>query len=131
MNETIKTNDKFDSLCNNNISTHYRNIVFWAMPSKFLAAFAYWVVAQNPNKKLIDINPALLAFKEHILSVFKNPQIPEEFTFKSLQQVINEDVFAGIPSILELNKLEPDFIDLGALARNVFYMILREHITQD
>lgn len=131
MNTTIETNDRFDRLCNNDISTHYRDLEIWTLPSEFLAAFAYWVVAQNPNTKLIEINPALRAFKEHIISYFKNPLIPENFTYDSLSAIIHEDSFAEIPEILALNELEPDFIDLGALARNVFYMILREHITQD
>ena len=131
MSTAIKTNDRFDRLCNNDISAHYRDIEFWALPSEFLAAFAYWVVAQNPNKKLIGLNPSLVAFNHHILLSFKNPAIPEKFTFKSLGNIVNDTIFEKIPEILELNKLEPDFIDLGALARNVFYMILREHITQD
>ena len=131
MNGKIETNDRFDKLCNNDISTHYRDIVFYVLPSEFLAAFAYWVVAQNPNRELININPALIAFKSHVLSFFLIPTIPEKCTFEILENIINEDVFVNITDILALNKLEPDFIDLGALARNIFYMILREHITQD
>ena len=131
MNTVIMTNDRFDRLCNNDISTHYRDIEIWLMPSSFLGAFAYWVVAQNPNDELIDIVPALSAFKNYIFSQFVNPEIPEKFTYKLLSDLINDDVFEAMPDILALNELKPDFIDLGALARNVFYMILRECITQD
>jgi hypothetical protein len=127
----IKTNNRFDSLTNLDISTHYRNIEFWVMLSSFQAAFTYWVVAQNPNKELIDIRPSLRAFRDHIATIFDDPRLPEQFTYEQLQEVINEEALGSIPEILELNKLKPDFIDLGALARNVFYMILREHITQD
>jgi hypothetical protein len=130
MNE-IETNDKFDKLTNLDISTHYRDIDIWALPSEFLGAFAYWVVVQNPNKGLIDIHPALMAFNFYVLSFFDDPALPEKFNYERLNKMIDEDVFASIPEILTLNELKPDFIDLGALARNMFYMILREHITQD
>ena len=53
MNTEIKANDRFDRLCNLDISTHYRDIKFYVSSSYLLAAFAYWVVAQNPNKELI------------------------------------------------------------------------------
>jgi len=127
----IKTNDRFDRLTNLDISTHYRDIRFYALPSQFLGAFAYWVTAQNPNETLIDILPSLEAFKRHILNSFENPVIPEKFSFGGLRQLINAEVFESIPEILALNKLKPDFIDLYALARNIFYMILRQHITQN
>jgi len=39
-------------------------------------------------------------------------------------------LFIAIPELMELNEMKPDFYDLGALARNVFYMICREQITQ-
>jgi hypothetical protein len=130
MNE-IKTNDRFDRLTNLDISTQHRDIEFYALPSEFSAAFAYWVIVQNPNRALIDIRLALTAFNHHVLTFFEKPTIPEQFDFARLQGVINEDAFASIPDILALNELKPDFIDLGALARNIFYMILREHITQD
>ena len=122
--------NNFEQLTNRYISINYSDIELYVLPSDFLGAFAYWVVAQNPNDNLIDINPSLLAFKEYVFSQFVNPSIPEKFTFKLLQDIISEDVFEKIPAILDLNKLKPDFIDLSALARNVFYMILREHITQ-
>jgi hypothetical protein len=92
---------------------------------------AYWIVAQNPNKKLIEINPAIRAFKEHVSTFFGKDTLPEEFTLSRLRQVVSDTVLENIPEILALNELKPDFIDLGALSRNVFYMILREHITQD
>ena len=128
--QEIKTNDRFDRLCNLDISTHYRDIEIYLMPSSFLGAFAYWVVSQNPNDELIDIGPALSAFKDYVFSQFVNPKIPERFTYKLLSDLISDDVFEEIPEILALNELKPDFICIGALARNVFFMILREHITQ-
>ena len=73
--------------------------------------------------------------------------MPVEFTYEKLNSLITEDVFESIPEIEELNhrkngrdgmgfssrfdtpEPDDDFIDLGALARNVFYMIMRESIT--
>lgn len=127
----IKTNDRFDTLTNLDISTHYRDVEFYVMPSSLLGAFAYWVTAQNPNKALIDIRLSLLAFEAHVLSFFNKSNIPEKFNYERLRDMINEETFAAIPDILALNELKPDFIGLGALARNIFFMILREHITQD
>ncbi len=144
MNE-IKTNDRFDKLTNLDISTHYRDREMYFMRSSFLGAFAYWVVAQSPFDTP-DITKALEAFGEYVCEKIKDG-IPERFTYDELKKFINEDVFESIPEIEKLNhpavssgagyenrhnKMYPeyDFIDLGALARNVFYMILRENITQ-
>ena len=121
-----------ERLTNLAISQNYQDKEIWCLPSEILGAFAYWVTAQNPNVNLIDIRSALRAFREHIVSgYFENAQIPEMFTPERLRLAINEKAFVDIPEILELNQMKPDFIDLGALARNVYYMILREHITQD
>ncbi len=100
--------------------------------SNLLASFAYWVVAQNPNKYLIDIRLPLQAFERHMAPAFKGLLLePAKFKYQELRDMINEKEFGKIPEILALNEMKPDFIDLGALARNVFYMILREHITQN
>ena len=126
----ITTNERFDRLTNLDISTHYRGREYWFMKSDFRAALAYWIVAQNPNKELIDVVPSVAAFDRYVNTFFKDSRIPEKFTYGSLREIVNDDVFENIPEILKLNRLKPDFIDLGALARNVFYMMLRESITQ-
>jgi len=128
--DRIKTNDRFDKLTNLDISTHYRDREFYICLSTIQASMAFWIVAQNPNKQLIDINPALRAFTKYISQLFEKDSFPENFTYNRLSEAITEDTLANIPEILALNNLKPDFIDLGALARNVFYMILRENITQ-
>ncbi len=115
-------------LTNRDISENYKDIVLWLFPSDLLGAFAYSVIAQNPNENLLDIKPALVAFNDHIMPAFKNTKIPEQFSYDRVKEYVNDKVFEGIPDILALNKLKPDYIDLGALARNVFYMILREQI---
>lgn len=67
------------------------------------------------------------------------------FTYDELAAIIHEDVFESIPDIEALNhprissgpgyenrhevgNPHYDFIDLGALARNIFYSMVRHHI---
>ena len=116
-------------LTNKDISENYRDIELWLFQSSITSALAYWITSQNPNKTLIDIGPALLGFKDESDILFPNPEVPVFFSYDELSHLISEDTFVRIPSILALNSLKPDFIDLGALARNVFYMVLRGHIT--
>lgn len=130
MPTTIETNDRFDKLTNLDISTHYRDNEFYLFPHSFLSAFAYWVTAQNPNEGLLDLRPALIAYEKHLLLAFDNPRMPQKFRWEEVKALVNADLFEEIPEINVLNIMTPDFIDLDALARNVFYMILREHITQ-
>ncbi len=134
-------------LTNLDISTHYRDGEYYFMRSDFLGAFAYWVVSQSPYDTP-DITEPLNAFGKFIAERIKD-DIPEKFTYDELSKFINEDIFEAIPEIEKLNhakielkgfmatssryhKTKPDYdyIDLGALARNIFYMLLREQITQ-
>jgi len=135
----MKTNERFDRLTNLDISTHYRDTEFWLMRGDFLSAFAYWVINQSPYKTP-DISSPLSAFDGYLAFIFPD-DLPKKFTYDEVKKVINEEAFEAIPAIEELNhpkkeggikQSDPDtdFIDLGALARNVFYMILREYITQ-
>ena len=147
MAKTIETNTKFNRLTNLDISSHYKHGSRWFCKSAFLGAFAYWVVSQSPYNAP-EITPALIAWDKHLAITFPDSAMPVEFSYNELSAMITEDVFASIPEIEKLNhrknkragagfcsrygKPSPDddFIDLGALARNVFYMILRESITQ-
>jgi len=134
-------------LTNLDISTHHRDRAYYFMRSDFLGAFAYWVIYQSPYDTP-DITPALKAFGEYIAEKIKE-DIPKKFTYDELHELINEKIFAAIPEIEKLNhakieidgfiasssryhKTKPDYdyIDLGALAHNIFYMLLREQITQ-
>ena len=143
--EAIETNIRYDKLTNLDISTHYRDREYWFMRSDFLGAFAHWVVAQSPYDAP-DISDALKAFSKYVGKKI-NDGVPEKFTYDELSEFLSDDIFESIPAIEKLNhpKIsegvgynnrhnEPhpdyDFIDLGALARNVFYMLLRENITQ-
>ncbi len=143
----LETNDRFDSLTNRDISTHYRDKDYWFNFSDFMGAFSYWVVAQSPYVAP-DITEPLRAFGLYLETQFQDPNLPEQFSYDRLSKLIHEDTFESIPEIERLNNClishgaeyddrhnnpspDFDFIDLGALARNVFYMLLREHITQN
>lgn len=138
-----KINDKLTNL---DISKHYSNKEFWLLKKDFNAAFAYWVVAQSPYDAP-DITEALNAFNAYISSKYGSHEVIK-FSYGELKAIINEDEFVKIPAIEKLNhpkidlgieimyvdryrqpKPDYDFIDLGALARNIFYAILREKIT--
>jgi hypothetical protein len=144
----IKLNDRFDRLTNLDIATYYNTKEAYFMKSSIRAAFAYWVVAQSPYEEP-DITDAIKGFNRYLSNIFKNPDIPEKFSFTQLAILITEDILASIPEVEILNhprissgveyenrfnssrNPDFDFIDLGALARNIFYMLWREHITQD
>lgn len=132
-------------LTNKDISEQYRTGEYWFMRSDFLGAFAYWAVAQSPYD-VPDISLALSAFGNYVSKKVKDG-IPEKFTYEELSDFIDEDKFEAIPEIEKLNHplissgegyanrhktwhADYDFIDLGALARNIFYMLLRGKITE-
>ena len=119
------------SLTNRDISVSYQDESFYLMLSDFRGAMAYWLAAQSP-KSGIDINRPLNAFTKYLQQkYFRESDQVRLFSYTHLDNLISEDIFIAIPELLELNEIEgPDFYDLGALARNVFYMILREQITQ-
>lgn len=125
----MKTQESKHKLCNREISETYRDFEFYLFPSDFISALAYCVVSQNPNKNLIIEDP-VNAYYEFIKKEWPNKQIPEKFTYERISNLTSDDVFESIPEIMALNETKPDFIGLGALSRNVFYMILREQITQ-
>jgi len=116
-------------LCNREISETYKDFDFYLFPSDFISALAYWVVSQNHNKELI-IELPVNAYYEFIKKEWTNEIIPERFTYERISNLVSEDIFKSIPEIMALNRMKPDFIDLGALSKNVFYMICREQITQ-
>ena len=121
--------NKQHKLTNRDISEKYRNYKFTLTISDFAGSMAYWLIAQESSIK-INIMPPLRAFVENIeINNFYENSI-KAFTYQELESLINEDTLGSIPEILELNNLKPNFYDLCALARNVFYMICREQITQ-
>lgn len=121
------TAENYDELTNMALSEKYSTTEFGLFPSDFLAAFAYWVTAQNTNGTFI-VNKPLEAYSKFVMPFFENPKIPTKFTFQQVSGMIHDTVFENIPEILELNEMEPDFIDLEALARNVFFMVIRAQV---
>ena len=137
-----------NKLTNRDISENYRNTVFYVMKSEILATLAYWLVAQSPYDTP-DITEALKAYNKFLSMKFDTEDAVKKFTYHALSDYISSDVFESIPEIEKFNnpkidkgqsfvtssryhKTKPDydFIDLGALSRNMFYMICRDHITQ-
>ncbi len=145
MNTPNETNTNYHKLTNLDISTHYKERVYWLLPSDFNAAFAYWVVAQSPYLAPA-VDEALIAFSEYVECYFDNPSLPQRFTYFQVQDILTEETLFSLPTVALLNERkngrkgmgffsrydqpqpDDDFIDLGALARNVFYMVLREQI---
>ncbi len=143
-----KPNERSDKLTNLDIRTHHKDTNFYLMKSDFLGAFAYWATSQSPYD-VPDITEALNAFDKYIsVFIFKGSEVIS-LTYDKLNALISESVFETLPQIEKLNhpkidtgsdhmfvsryhsiKPDYDFIDLGALARNIKFMIMREYITQ-
>lgn len=131
------------SLTNKDISEQYSEAEVWMMRKAFTGTFARWVVEQSPYE-VPDITAALKGFNDYITEVMDG-EIVKMFTYAELSDIISEEAFEKIPDVLALNvakissgaivwvdrrtKPHPDydFISLGALARNIFYSIIRHH----
>ena len=106
-------------------------------------------LAARFNTKPDVIEAALNEYDKFLSMKFNADEVVKKFTYKELNEYITEDIFEKIPEIEKLNhtkielegfrssssryhKTKPDYdyIDLGALARNMFYMICRDYITQ-
>lgn len=118
-------------LTNADISANYLNQKFHLMINDFKGAFACWANRQNPNDNYGIIADAIQAYTKHLQKhYFKTKDTVIEMDCDLIKELTSEDLFVAIPEILALNEMKPDYIDLGALSRNVFYHILREQITQ-
>lgn len=118
-------------LTNRDISNHYRNSKFYYSISDFNSAFAYWAIKQNPFDNYDIIANAIKAYTKYLQEkYFRTKDTIKEMDYDLVMKLTDEDIFISIPEILALNEMKPNFIDLGALSRNVFYHILREQITQ-
>ena len=142
---------RFDRLTNKDISDNYRDIECVFSRKDFIAQFTYWVMQQSPYEIVASdvLYSAVLEFNEYLDTWFtQEPDSFVHFNYEQLNSMLNEDAFEKIPAINELNKPkidvgqtisftsrydkphpDYDFIDLGALSRNIFYGMLREHIT--
>lgn len=141
----MKSNHK---LTNKDISEQYNGMEFYLMKGEVLGTFAKWVINQSPYD-VPNITKAVKSYNEFLFDKFDKEDAVIKFTYKELSDYISEDNFGSIPEVEKLNnpkidngqrfssssrfhktKADYDFIDLGALARNIFYEICREHITQ-
>lgn len=128
--KTIKDKSQF-KLTNADISANYLNEKFHLMINDFKGAFVCWATRQNPNEPYGVIADATQAYTKFLQQrYFKTKDTVVEMGCDLIKKLTDEDLFVAIPEILALNEMKPDFIDLGALSRNVFYHILREQITQ-
>lgn len=116
-------------LTNKDISEKFRDIELFLMASDFKSAFAYWVTYQNPSNAQV-VDKSLKAYSNYLKQIFPKKDSVIRMNYTEIESHVSENLFSEIPEILSLNEMKPDFISLGALSRNVFYMILRLHITQ-
>jgi len=136
-------------LTNLDIDTNYSNNKFLISKKDILSALAYCIVNQSPYNNP-EVSSALGAFDKRLSDYyFMEEDSFREFSYDELRNLINEQVFESIPEIRVFNDakiktdapflfidryttINPDydFIDLTALAHNVFFLILRNIITQ-
>ncbi len=135
-------------LTNRDIKHQYRESEFYLMKGELLGIFANWVIRQSPYDTP-NITKAIKAYDKFLCSHFDKEESVVKFTYNELSGYISEDTLGSIPEIEKFNnpkidtgqrystcsryhktKADYDFIDLGALARNMFYSICRNHITQ-
>ncbi len=130
-------------LTNADIAANYQDVSMWLMRKDITSQFAKWVIQQSPYE-VPNFHEALQAYTSHVSLAFGDESC-KQFSYDELAAIIHEDVFESIPEVLALNEpkvsfgpgyenrhevMHPDydFIDLTALARNVFYSVVRSHI---
>ena len=140
--------EKNHKLTNLDISQQYNVETFYMMKSELLGTLACWLVQQSPYDAP-DITEALEGYNKFLSIKFNKEDTVIPFSYKELSDYISDDVFESIPEIEKFNnpkidngqqfatcsrvhktKADYDFVDLGALSRNMFYHICRSHITQ-
>lgn len=133
-------------LTNADIVENYRHVTIHMMRKGFTAQFARWVVEQSPYEVPV-ITASLAEFNDYISEVMAGEEV-KSFSYDELSDIICAAQLEKIPAVLELNVAKVttgdgyvdrhtvphpdyDFIDLGALARNIFFSIVRNHINWD
>jgi len=134
-------------LTNADISRDFRHVEVYMMRKGFTGQFARWVVEQSPYG-CPDITAALTEFDAYVVLEVMEGEKVKKFSYEELNGIISEEVFETLPAVLALNVAKVtegagyrnrhrvphpdyDFIDLGALARNIFYSIIRNHVNWD
>jgi len=135
-------------LTNLKISKDYKNSEFYLSLKDFTSALTYWIIRQSPYQTP-EIQKAFDAFNKKIKKKLKYTHNEHfiKLSYNKVNKLITEDYLMSIPEIAILNERkngkqgmqfvtrfsktkdpDNDFIDIGALARNTFYMIIRESI---
>jgi len=135
-------------LTNLKISQDYKDSSFYLSLKDFTSAITYWIVRQSPYESP-EIQQALNAFTKKIKKRLKYTHREHfiKLSYNRVNKLITEEYLMSIPEIAILNERkngkqgmqfvtrfsktkdpDNDFIDIGALARNTFYMIIREAI---
>ncbi len=131
------------SLTNLKISTDYRDIEMWLMRGDFTGQFARMVVEQSPYE-CPDLAGPLDEFNAYVSELMAG-ETCKLFTYDELNAAITEDKLMALPAVALLNECKVnsgsgyrnrhnkphpdyDFIDISALARNIFYDMMRDHI---
>ena len=120
-------------MTNSDIAANYLNEKFHLTLNDFKGAFACWATKQNLNETygiIADATPTQAYTRFLQQRYFKTKDTIIEMDYDLIKRLTSEELFITIPEILTLNEMNPTFIDLGALSRNVFYHIMREQITQ-
>ena len=118
-------------LTNRDISEQYRDIKLNLMIQDFTGAFACWATRQDNLGKFHLVAEAIQAYSNYLKKFFVEPKKTViVMDCQKIEELTSEYLFESIPEILALNETVPDFISIGALSRNVYYHILRHHITQ-
>lgn len=116
-------------LTNRDIHENYMNIEMYINKAELLSAFSYWILFQNPYIEK-GVDRAIKAYNKFLNTKFTEEEQVIKLNPEELKSYVSSDLFESIPEIFKLNQTKPDFIDLGALSHNIFYMILRLEITQ-
>ncbi len=134
-------------LSNAGLSREWRNVKLIISKYGILGEFASWAVRQSPytcpenfEEALYELDAYLVGNMERLSGDF----YCNAMSLDDLEELISEEVFAGIPAIERWNHRknerpgmgfsdrysqpipDDDFVDLGALARNVTYGVFRE-----
>ena len=94
----------------------------------FIGSFAKFVAKQG-LENFNNIDKATDEYKIFLLNtLFENNEHFIDISYSKINEYTSVELFEKLPNVLKLNETENDFIDLGALSRNVFYDIIREGI---
>lgn len=118
-------------LTNRDIAEQYSDIEIFTMINDFRGAFACWIIKQDGSRSYDLALNAIKSYTDYLeRTTFSSKDDVIKMSIDRIKELTSDILFESIPEIMAMNQIKSDFVDLGALSRNVFYHILREHITQ-